>query len=112
MKKNLLLARFLDYLYLEKNLSGNTISSYRQDLLLFLDYVDSKPGKAVLSIERRDVIEYLAFCRKTGLNHRTTSRYLSSIRAFYRFLIDENEAVKDPTVYISSPKSIMNHLNI
>ncbi len=107
-KKNILLARFLDYLYLEKNLSGNTISAYRQDLRLFFDYVEKNLGKAVLDIRRRDVIEYLAFCRKKGLNHRTTSRYLSSIRAFYRFFVDENEAVSDPTVYISSPKSIVN----
>jgi integrase/recombinase XerD len=103
-----LLAAFLDYLYLEKNLSANTISAYRQDLVLFLDYIDAKPGKNVRDIQRRDVIEYLAFCRKTGLNHRTTSRYLSSIRAFYKFLIDENETERDPTLYISSPKSIAN----
>jgi integrase/recombinase XerD len=107
-KRNLLLARFLDYLYLEKNLSGNTIRAYRQDLLLFFDYADARLGSSVLEMKRRDLIEYLAFCRKSGLHHRTTSRYLSSFRAFYRFLIDENVAVNDPTVYISSPKSIVN----
>ena len=107
-KKNLFLARFLDYVYLEKNLTENTISAYRQDLLLFLNYIDTKPGKNLLNMERRDVIEYLSFCRKTGLNYRTTSRYLSSIRAFYRFLVDENETKHDPTVHISSPKSIVN----
>ena len=107
-KRGLLLARFLDYLYLEKNLSGNTIHAYRQDLLRFFDYADAQLGSSVLEMKRRDLIEYLAFCRKSGLHHRTTSRYLSSLRAFYRFLIDENEAVNDPTVYISSPKSIVN----
>jgi integrase/recombinase XerD len=107
-REKLLLSSFLDYLYLEKNLSSNTISAYRQDLLLFIDYVEAKRGKNLLHLERSDVIEYLAFCRKTGLNHRTTSRYLSSIRAFYRFLVDEDETAADPTLYISSPKSIVN----
>ena len=107
-ERDLLVARFFDYLYLEKNLSRNTINAYRQDLSLFLEYIDARMERSVLEMRRHDVIEYLAFCRKSGLHHRTVSRYLSSIRAFYRFLTDENEVSGDPTVHISSPKSIVN----
>jgi integrase/recombinase XerD len=107
-KRGVFIARFLDYLYLEKNLSKNTIDAYRQDLSLFLDYIDARMQRSVFEMQRRDVIEYLAFCRKSGLHHRTVSRYLSSIRAFYRFLINENVVGGDPTVHISSPKTVVN----
>jgi integrase/recombinase XerD len=104
-----ILARFLDYLYLEKNLSANTIKSYRQDLQLFISYVESSQKEyGLFGLKRSDIIEYLAFCRKSGLHYRTTSRYLSSLRSFYRFLVDEGAIQRDPTVHLSSPKTIVN----
>jgi integrase/recombinase XerD len=105
----LMLARFLDHLYLEKNLAANTIRSYKQDLHLFIAYVESSREKRGLGdMERRDIIDYLAFCRRSGLHSRTTSRYLSSLRSFYRFLLDEGAVQRDPTVHITSPRTIVN----
>ena len=105
---SVLLARFLDCLYLEKNLSLNTIKSYSQDLKLFLAYIESKTtvdvDYSLNNVDQQLVIDYLSFVKNSGLNHRTISRYLSSIRAFYRFLIDENVVQNDPVVNISSPK--------
>ncbi len=133
-------ARFLDHIYLERNLSKNTVGSYLADLNLFFAYMESigkshqigeiepekkgcrgnGPGEfhegvlegevcsRVLNARRADIIDYLAFCRKSGLSHRTTSRYLSAIRAFYRFLIDENAVRGDPTMRIATPKTILN----
>ncbi|NIQ18450.1 MAG: site-specific tyrosine recombinase XerD [Candidatus Aenigmarchaeota archaeon] len=104
-----LLARFLDYLYLERNLSRNTISSYRQDLQLFFAYVESRiKGRTILDVQRGDVIDYLAFCRRSGLHHRTTSRYLSTLRTFYKFLSDEMGTTGNPTLHITTPKSVQN----
>jgi integrase/recombinase XerD len=109
VESDIYLARFLDYLYLEKNLSPNTIAAYGRDLRLFLSYIGSRNGGiSLFKVARRDIIDYLAFCRKSGLHHRTTSRYLSSLRSFYRFLLDENVLDRDPTVHLSSPKSVVN----
>ena len=109
---SVLLARFLDCLYLEKNLSLNTIKSYKQDLKLFLAYIESKTPEGddctFNSVDQQMVIDYLSFVRNSGLSHRTISRYLSSIRAFYKFLIDENEVSSDPVVNITSPKLAFN----
>jgi integrase/recombinase XerD len=109
---NVLLARFLDCLYLEKNLSLNTIKSYRQDLKLFFAYIESKTANngdySLNIVDQQVVIDFLSFSRNSGLSHRTISRYLSSIRAFYRFLIDENVVQNDPVVNISSPKLAFN----
>jgi integrase/recombinase XerD len=102
-----LLRRFLDYLYLERNLSSNTIASYRTDLRLFFAYLEAG-RKSPRSADQSAILEYLAFCMKSGLNHRTISRYLSSLRAFYRYLVDEGAARKDPTLNIGAPKTTRN----
>jgi integrase/recombinase XerD len=99
-----LIARFTDFLYLERNLSLNTVGSYRTDLRLFSAFVQSEKKTGLRSADQETILRYLAFCRKTDLNPRTLSRYLSSIRAFYRYLLDEGEVSEDPTLNLSTPR--------
>lgn len=105
---NVLLARFLDFLYLERNLSLNTVKSYRIDLKLFFAYVESKGRPSLRDADQNLIIDYFSFARRTGLSHRTISRYLSSIRSFYKFLIDEEVVEKNPAVNLNSPKKGIN----
>ena len=101
------LRRFLDYLYLERNLSSNTIASYRTDLRLFFAYLEAA-HKVPRGADRSTLLEYLAFCRGSGLTHRTIARYLSSIRAFYRRLVEEGLIQNDPTLSVDAPKMSRN----
>ncbi len=105
---NVLLARFLDFLYLERNLSLNTVKSYRTDLNLFFAYVESKSRPSLRDVDQNLIIDYFSFARRTGLSHRTISRYLSSIRSFYKFLIDEDVVQKNPAENLNSPKKGIN----
>jgi len=101
------LRRFVDYLYLEKGLALNTVDSYKSDLSLFLSYLEfEKLG--LFDVDERTVVEYLSFCSRTGLNHRTISRYISSIRALFRFMVNEDIVTRDPTVNLSTPKAVKN----
>ncbi|UCB45653.1 MAG: site-specific integrase, partial [Spirochaetota bacterium] len=101
------LIRFVDHLYLEKGLSLNTVSSYKSDLSLFLSYLESE-GIDFSGVNEKVILEYLSFCHRSGLQHRTISRYLSSLRALFRFLMDENLIDKDPTVNVARPRSVNN----
>jgi integrase/recombinase XerD len=101
------LLRFTDFLYLEKGLSLNTVKSYKSDLSLFISYLESR-GVDPQSVQSGHVIDYLSFCSRTGLSSRTVSRYMSSIRALFRFLINEGITEKDPTVGLSRPKPVKN----
>jgi integrase/recombinase XerD len=105
---SILLTRFTDYLYLEKGLAQNTIESYKSDLALYIAYVHSKEGEGVCKAGQNLIMDYLAFCQRTGISHRTISRYLSAIRAFYAYLIEEHIISKDPTVNIATPKIVIN----
>jgi integrase/recombinase XerD len=99
--------RFVDYLYLEKGLALNTVDSYKCDISLFLSYLESQSVE-LLEVDERIVVDYLAFCSRSGLNHRSIARYISSIRSLFRFMQNEAIMKKDPTVNLSRPKSVKN----
>jgi integrase/recombinase XerD len=103
------LTRFLDHLYLERNLSRATIESYRSDIRLFVSFLDSRtPPRSVETVRRTDIVEYLAFCVRSGLHYRTIARYLSAIRTYYRFLVGESVVERNPALRISHPRIIVN----
>lgn len=96
---------FLDYMLVEKGASPNTIDSYRYDLLDFFHHLKQGSAKADLSkAERREVIDYLAFCRKKQMASKTLSRKISTLRSFYKFLLLDKVIDKDPTANLESPK--------
>jgi len=107
MNQDVVILRFVDHLYLEKGLSSNTVSSYRNDITLLLSYLESE-GIDFENITQSHIIDYLSFCKNTGISSRTASRYLSSIRIFCRFLVDEGLLKRDPTLNLSGPKMIQN----
>ena len=103
-----IIIRYYDYLYLEKGLSKNSVDAYKNDLILFLSYLESQNINP-LDLRYNSVMEYLSFCRKTGISGRTSARYLSAIRSFYNFLIREGILSYDPLAKVESPK-ITRHL--
>ncbi len=92
---------FIDSVWLEKGLSKNTLSAYRQDLLKFS--VWSKK-KSLLEIKKTELLDYLSYRLKQGYSSRSTARSLSSLRAFYSYLVKNSFIKEDPTVKIDSPK--------
>lgn len=101
-------ARFLDHLYLEKNLSQNTRAAYRTDLKLCTAFLHSIRVYDPSKVSSQHILSYLSFCQKTGVSPRTISRYLSAIRSFFRFLIDEGIIGTSPARNIDSPRIVHN----
>src|SRR5262249_45290634 len=97
-------AGFLNYLRVEKGLSSNTISAYRQDLEKLVSFADSL-GKDVLSIERGDVIRFIKSLFESGLGPRSINRVLVTVRGLYRFLVLDGHLKRDPTANIDAPRS-------
>lgn len=91
---------FMDYLSVEKGASENTIASYNRDLTRFLG--DIGPDTPVGDVDTHDVHQHLtglASGRVTGrgLAPSSLARARSSIRALFRFAIDQDIAHVDPT---------------
>ena len=96
-----LIDNFIDELWLEKGLSKNTLSAYRQDLFFFSNWYK---GSNLLNVTRIDLLDYLASRLKDGYSSRSTARSLSSLRAFYGHLTVRYNLSENPTARVDSPK--------
>jgi integrase/recombinase XerD len=94
------ISRFLDALWLEAGLSGNTRAAYRSDLQGLSTWLKGSPAAAT----REQLQDYLADCVNRGARPRTTARLLSSLRRFYHYLQREGQIATDPTALLESPR--------
>ncbi|MBT9131633.1 site-specific tyrosine recombinase XerD [candidate division NPL-UPA2 bacterium Unc8] len=96
---------FLEYLDIERNFSSHTLSAYRVDLKQFSRFLLlSKPSLTVNGINHLTIREFLAHLRVRRCSHRTTSRKLSSLRSFFRFLSRQEYVSSDPTSGLRTPR--------
>ena len=98
-----LIDRFLDALWLEKGLSDNTRNAYRSDLALFNGWLQER-GIALASAGREMILDHLAWRLEQGYKPRSTARFLSGARGFYRYLLREKLIAIDPTLQVDMPQ--------
>jgi len=103
IKEEKLLESFLDAVWAERGLSDNTLKSYRYDLTLLCQHLESR-NRTLLDAKREDLLHFLATQVQTGRSPRSLSRYLSGFRQFYQWLLREGRVLKDPSALIESPK--------
>lgn len=89
MKINEGISLFVEYLYVEKGLSKNTIASYQSDLELFMRIVPN--AEDVLDINIDNIRKYIRFQTAHGLSATSITRRISSIKNFLMFLQRENK---------------------
>ena len=101
-----LLDEFSDALWLEDGLSRNTLDSYRNDLQLFSEWLRKRnQGNSVLTdATHSDLLDFLASRVSAKMKASTTSRELSSLKRFYRFLLRQGKITTDPSLNIDTPK--------
>ncbi len=95
--------RFLDALWLEKGLSDNTRQAYRSDLALFNGWLQEK-NLELLDAGRELILDHLAWRLEQNYKPRSTARFLSGVRGFYRYLLREKLIAVDPTLQIDMPQ--------
>ncbi|TWI58747.1 tyrosine recombinase XerD subunit [Pseudomonas duriflava] len=103
MRDHPFIIRFLDALWLEKGLSEHTRSAYQNDLSQF----DAWLGEQGISLEnagRDRLLDHLAWRLDRGYKARSTARFLSSVRSFYRYAVREGWVEQDPTLQVDLPK--------
>lgn len=92
---------FIEYLIIEKKYSKNTVSSYERDLKKFSNNLNNKK---INEITRKDIQNYLKDLNKDH-NPRSTSRNISTLKSFYKYL-KINKIVKvNPMDQINNPKT-------
>ncbi len=98
-----LVERFLDFLWMEQGLSDNTLASYRTDLKKFSQWLEKQNG-TLIKVDSAVLQRYLNWRFQQKLSPRSTARFLSTIRRFYGFCVQERLVDEDPSLNIDSPK--------
>lgn len=99
-----LLDRYVSELRIEGGLARNTLESYRRDLCKFYAYLTCHGFPEPVSATRPVVIGFLAEMAQQRLAPATTTRRLSALRGFYRFLLRERLIEKNPLLNIEAPR--------
>ncbi|KUM41429.1 site-specific tyrosine recombinase XerD [Pseudomonas sp. EpS/L25] len=103
MSAERLIEEFLDALWLEKGLSPHTRSAYRTDLLAFARWLESR-GSTLETVGRDAVLDHLGWRLSEGYQARSTARFLSGLRSFYKYSVREGRVAEDPTLLVSMPQ--------
>lgn len=103
-ESKLLIETFLDSLWLEKNLSQNTLESYKNDLNKFRNFLE-KNNKSVLKADHFLILSFLSFLLDKGYSSKTVSRNISSLKSFFKYLISVEHIKINPMLNIDAPKS-------
>ena len=103
MEQALILDHFLNYLLIDRTLSENTIKSYEFDIQSFFNFLKVEK-REIKNVSQVDLQQYLAHLYDLGFATTTVSRHLSTIRAFYGYLLMEGQIKASPCELIDSPK--------
>jgi len=98
------LERFRDYLALEAGNSRHTVENYLRDLTRLAEYATSRGVKAPTALSAAQLRDFIYFLKDLGLATTTIGRQISAIRTYFKFLIGEGLAARDPSERIESPK--------
>ncbi len=100
----LFLKEYLAYLKLERNLSENTLSSYKNDLLTFISFLSDYNIFDPSEISSEQITAFFKSLKNIGLTNTSTARYFSSLKGFFKYLTKNNYIVKNPIEKINAPK--------
>ena len=103
MKLDVAIERFRTHLAHERDLSDRTVEAYCTDLAQLSCFLCERKGRepAVARIDLHDIRAFLSGEVTRGLSGRSMMRKVSSIRAFFRFLVRRGVIVEDPTVHLA-----------
>ena len=99
-----LIDTFLNYLSVERGLSNNTIISYREDLNMYLDFIEKSNIDVLSKISKNNITNFMFDQKGKGIAVNSIARRLAAIRMFHRFLTRERILKNDPSTLIDSPK--------
>ena len=93
----MLIDKFIDYLTLEKSYSHNTINAYYKDLKDFENFSKSKFDNINIEDSNYSIIRsWIVELVNSGVSNRTVNRKVSSLKSFFKFLINTDSIESSP----------------
>ena len=96
---------YANYLRFEKNASENTIEAYVSDLQKLQDFAEQNLIKITpITISYEHLQEFLYQVSKINYSERTQARWISSIKGFFSFLLEDELREDNPSALLETPK--------
>lgn len=100
------ITEFIKYLQAERNYSKLTAKSYKTDMYLFVDFLNTKyNGIEVTKCSRNIIRAYLAYLYNEQLQKSSIIRKFATLRSFYKFLVLNSYIEVNPISAMSTPKA-------
>lgn len=97
------MADYLRVIRVERGLSANTITAYRQDLTTFSKFLD-KQKRDLGSVDHLLVLRFLNQLRTAGRANTSIARMVTTLRKCFAYLKKEGVVAHDPMQTIKPPK--------
>jgi len=94
---------FYRWLSLEQGLSDNSLKAYDHDVRSWLRFLE-REKIAVFQADVAELQQFLSELHDLGISARTQARFISGLRAFYRFLRQEKLCELDPSTEVDMPE--------
>lgn len=101
--KNVDVENYLKYLEFNKNYSQNTIISYEEDIMEYLNYLE-KEGLSLYDVKYTDLRFLLEYYDNLHLKSLSIRRKISSLKGFYKYLGRMGKVTSNPFSYVTLPK--------
>lgn len=93
------------FLRFERNFSENTLDAYVRDIKKLKEYAEEDLANVGPdSIEYENLQEYIFNLSKQKFSERSQARWISSIKAFFKFLLEDEYREDNPAALLEGPK--------
>lgn len=96
---------YLERIRGEGRYSSHTIGNYQRDIRRYIAFVESLELADWRAVRPHHLRSFAAGLHRKGLSGRSVQRALSSLRSFYRYLMDIGELSQSPVVDVQAPRS-------
>ncbi|HEY5646682.1 MAG TPA: site-specific tyrosine recombinase XerD [Pseudomonadales bacterium] len=94
---------YLDAIWLERGLAQNTLAAYRRDLNQLAAALGPS-GKRLLGATEVDLRRVVAERFEAGYRVRSSARWLSCVKGFYRHMARIGRLAEDPAAHLEAPR--------
>ena len=95
---------FLDHLRLVRHYSEKTALSYQEDIDIFCDFI-FKEGVLMEDVDTLVIRNFLTEELNRGVSKRSCKRRVSSLKHFYKYMVNVGYVKDNPFIFISAPKT-------
>ncbi|MBW8200674.1 tyrosine-type recombinase/integrase [Flagellimonas abyssi] len=90
---------FISYLRLEKNYSDHTVRAYQKDIETFAQFCSENHGEEdIVKISYPLIRNWIVELSDHGISNRSINRKISSLQAYYKFLLKIGDIAVSPLV--------------